>query len=54
MTALGLIIFLCLMLVGSIVAIGLTIWLAVDILKERLNKGGEDDNRDNGEGAERV
>ena len=38
MTALGLIIFLCLMLVGSIVAIGLTIWLAVDTRMD----GGED------------
>lgn len=48
MTALGLIIFLCLMLVGSIVAIGLTIWLVIDILKEKFSKGDKDDSRDNG------
>ena len=48
MTAGAIVGILCMMLAGFIVAVGLTIWLIVDILKERFNKGGKDDSRDNG------
>ena len=39
---------LCMMLAGFIVAVLLTIWLIVDILKEKFSKGDKDDSRDNG------
>lgn len=39
---------LCMMLAGFIVAVGLTIWLIVDILKEKFDKGDKDDSRNNG------
>lgn len=33
---------LCMMLAGFIVAVGLTVWLVIDILKEKFSKGGKD------------
>jgi type IV secretory pathway TrbD component len=39
---------LCMMLTGCIVAVGLTIWLIADILKEKHSKGDKDDSRNNG------
>lgn len=36
------------MLAGFIVAVLLTIWLIVDILKEKFSKGGKDDSNNNG------
>ena len=48
MTALSIAIILCMMLAGFIVVVGLTIWLMIDILKEKFNKGGKDDSTDNG------
>lgn len=39
---------LCMMLAGFIVAVGLTVWLIVDILKEKFDKGDKDDSRNNG------
>lgn len=48
MTAGAIVGILCMMLAGFIVAVGLTIWLVIDILKEKFNKGNEDDSRNNG------
>lgn len=48
MTAGAIVGILCMMLAGFIVAVLLTIWLVIDILKEKFNKGDEDDSRDNG------
>ena len=39
---------LCMMLAGFIVVMLLTIWLVIDILKEKFSKGGKDDSRNNG------
>lgn len=48
MTAGAIVGILCIMLAGFIVAVGLTIWLIVDILKEKFSKGDKDDSRNNG------
>lgn len=48
MTAGAIVGILCMMLAGFIVAVALTIWLIVDILKEKFGKGDKDDSRDNG------
>ena len=48
MTAGAIVGILCMMLAGFIVAIGLTIWLVIDVLKEKFKKGDGDDSRNNG------
>ena len=48
MTAGAIVGILCMMLTGCIVAVGLTIWLVIDILKEKFSKGDKDDSRNNG------
>jgi hypothetical protein len=48
MTAGAIVGILCMMLAGFIVAVGLTIWLVIDILKEKFSKGDKDDSRNNG------
>ncbi len=42
MTAGAIVGILCMMLAGFIVVVLLTIWLIVDILKEKFSKGGKD------------
>ena len=48
MTAGAIVGILCMMLAGFIVAVGLTIWLVIDFLKEKFSKGDEDGSKDSG------